>query len=75
MLEQILRVLKENYDISGVKGDTVFAKEIDMDSLTLTSFIFDLEEMADVIVNPEEFENIETINDLVELISQKQANQ
>ena len=73
MLEQILKILQDQYEITGVRGDTVFAEEINMDSLTLTSFLFDIEEYADVTIEQEEFAELETINDLVELISQKQA--
>lgn len=75
MLEQILRILKDQYDISGVNGNTNISKEIELDSFAITSFIFDIEEYANVEIDTEEFAGLETINDLVELISQKQAEQ
>lgn len=73
MLEEILRILKEQYEITDLTGESVIAEEIDVDSLTLTSLLFDIEDHANIEIDQEEFEELETINDLVELISQKQS--
>jgi len=73
MLEEILRILKEQYELTDLTGESVIADEIDVDSLTLTSLLFDIEDSANIEIDQEEFAELETINDLVELISQKQS--
>jgi len=73
MLEQILRILKEQYELTDLTGESVIAEEIDVDSLTLTILLFDIEDHANIEIDQDEFAELETINDLVELISQKQS--
>ncbi|MGN1418919.1 MAG: acyl carrier protein [Acutalibacteraceae bacterium] len=67
--EQVCDLISKRFEISEVKlTKETTLEEIGADSIDLVDLVSELEEAFDVSVPDEEFENIKTIGDIVELI-------
>lgn len=77
--DQILNTLREAaVEILGVEADTVvesasFKDDLDADSLDLVELVMALEERLDISVPEEDLENVKTVGDAIDVVSEKVA--
>ena len=77
--DQILNTLREAaVEILGVEADAVvesasFKDDLDADSLDLVELVMALEERLDISVPEEDLENVKTVGDALDVVSEKVA--
>ena len=77
--DQIVNTLREAaVEILGVEADAVvetasFKDDLDADSLDLVELVMALEERLDISVPEEDLENVKTVGDAVDVVSEKVA--
>ena len=71
VLEKIKSILSEQLEIaeSEIKAESLIAEDLGADSLDVVDLLMSLEDEFEVEIPDEEIENIKTVGDLVEYIT------
>ncbi len=75
MLEKITEIIVEQLNITGVEitEDTSLKDDLGADSLDLLELVMAFESEYGVEIPPEDLEGVNTIGDIIEYISKKEA--
>ena len=76
-LEKIKAIIAEvlNIDADSITEDTTFVDDLGADSLDIFQIIMGIEEDFDIEIDNEEAEKITTVQDAVDQIQKKKANE
>ena len=77
MLEKMSEMIAEqlNCDAAGITAETSFKDDLGADSLDIFQIIMGIEEDFDIEIDNEEAEKITTVQDAVDQIQKKKANE
>ena len=72
ILEKIRDILEELFEVdpSAVNLDTRIFEELDIDSIDAVDLVIKLKELTGKKIQPEQFKNVRTIEDVVKLIAE-----
>ena len=72
ILQKIQDILEELFEVdpSSVKMDTKIFEELDIDSIDAVDLVIKLKELTGKKIQPEQFKNVRTIEDVVNLIAE-----
>lgn len=75
--EKLQKIIAEvlNVDAEEIKPETTFVDDLGADSLDIFQIIIGIEEEFDIEIAAEDAENIVTVNDAIEQITNAQNNQ
>jgi len=75
IFDKVKALIEEQMDISSnveITMDTSFVEDLEADSLDVVELIMAIETEFDISVNDEDVENIKTVGDVVNYISERQ---
>lgn len=72
ILQKIQDILEELFEVdpSSVKMETKIFEELDIDSIDAVDLVIKLKELTGKKIQPEQFKNVRTIEDVVNLIAE-----
>lgn len=72
ILQKIQGILEELFEVdpSSVKMETKIFEELDIDSIDAVDLVIKLKELTGKKIQPEQFKNVRTIEDVVNLIAE-----
>jgi len=74
-LKDIIKIyLPEDVDVSAVKPNSSFIRELNINSANLVDIVLDVEDAFDIMLENDDMEKMETVNDALKIIDNKLAN-
>ena len=72
ILQKLQEILEELFEVdpSDVKMDTMIFEELDIDSIDAVDLLIKLKEFTGKKIQPEQFKNVRTVEDVVVLIGE-----
>jgi len=72
ILQKLKDILEELFEVdpASVTLETRIFEELDIDSIDAVDLVIKLKEFTGKKIQPEQFKNVRTINDVVELVSE-----
>jgi len=72
IIQHLIAASDEEIDASKVTDQTTLRKDLDLSSLQAVTLVMDLEDEFGVTIEDEEIESLDTVGDLLAMVTQKQ---
>lgn len=72
IVQHLIAASDEQIDASMVTDQTTLRKDLDLSSLQAVTLVMDLEDEFGVTIEDEEIESLETVGDVLAMVTQKQ---
>lgn len=72
IVQQLIAASDEEIDASKVTDQTTLRKDLDLSSLQAVTLVMDLEDEFGVTIEDEEIESLDTVGDVLAMVTQKQ---
>jgi acyl carrier protein len=72
VVQHLIAASDEEFDAAQVTDQTTLRKDLDLSSLQAVTLVMDLEDEFGVTIEDEEIESLETVGDVLAMVTQKQ---
>ena len=72
VVQHLIAASDEEFDAAQVTDQTTLRKDLDLSSLPAVTLVMDLEDEFGVTIEDEEIESLETVGDVLAMVTQKQ---